>query len=232
MGGRHYIPKADGSFDGWQRNFYDYAVAHAQALGLTTKEMDALHDEQKQWEIAYAAAVAARDAWQSAVAKKDARRAAYTAMIRRLAAQLRADPTITDAQRAALGLTAPDGNAIPTGAPETAPRFTIDTSQRLRHTLHFSDQATPTRRAKPRGVFAAEVYAALTAPGVAAPTDMHAYQFKGLFTRTPAVVAYGGAARDGANAPAGQTAHYVVRWINTRGEAGPMSATGSATVGG
>ena len=42
--------------------------------------------------------------------------------------------------------------------------------------------------------------------------------------RTPAVAEFTGP--DG-----GKTAHYMVRWLSTRGEAGPWSETASATVG-
>jgi len=45
-----------------------------------------------------------------------------------------------------------------------------------------------------------------------------------MSTRTPAVVEYDGA--DG-----GLTAHYMLRWLSTRGEAGPWSETASATIG-
>jgi len=45
-----------------------------------------------------------------------------------------------------------------------------------------------------------------------------------LSTRTPAVAEFTGP--DG-----GKTAHYMVRWLSTRGEAGPWSETASATIG-
>jgi predicted phage tail protein len=37
---------------------------------------------------------------------------------------------------------------------------------------------------------------------------------------------------DSAGADAGKTAHYWLRWVNTRGEAGPWSDTISATIPG
>ncbi|MGE0482388.1 MAG: hypothetical protein AB7Q17_18165, partial [Phycisphaerae bacterium] len=41
--------------------------------------------------------------------------------------------------------------------------------RRLLHTLRFSDESTPTRRRKPRGVLGAEVWVALANPGDAPP---------------------------------------------------------------
>ena len=43
-------------------------------------------------------------------------------------------------------------------------------------------------------------------------------------TRTPYLAVYDGA-------EGGQTAHYLLRWENTRGESGPWSETVSATIG-
>jgi hypothetical protein len=45
-----------------------------------------------------------------------------------------------------------------------------------------------------------------------------------LTTRTPAVAEFAGP-------DAGKTAHYIVRWLSTRGEAGPSSETASAPIG-
>ena len=45
-----------------------------------------------------------------------------------------------------------------------------------------------------------------------------------LSTRTPAAAEFTGP--DG-----GKTAHYMVRWLSTRGDAGPWSETASATIG-
>ncbi|NOS99123.1 MAG: hypothetical protein HOP29_00670 [Phycisphaerales bacterium] len=45
-----------------------------------------------------------------------------------------------------------------------------------------------------------------------------------LDTRTPCVLDFDGP--DG-----GKNAHYLLRWVNTRGEKGPWSETATATVG-
>lgn len=223
MASKHFIPRADGQFDNWQGNFSDYAADHREALGISEGDVSKLASLQKAWETDYRAVTAARDAWQSAVAAKEASRSEYIALIRTLATQLRARTSLTDAQRAALGLTLPNANATPDGAPQTAPLFSIDTSQRLQHSVDFFDSETPTRRAKPRGILAAEIRIAIRPAGASPPTDPAAYAFRGIHTRSPATISFEGA--DG-----GQTAHYQLRWLNTRGQAGPFSALGSATV--
>ncbi len=100
----------------------------------------------------------------------------------------------------------------------------VDFSKRLRHTLRYVDESTPTRRARPRGTIGAEVWVKVSAPGDPPPSDPGELTFLLLSTRTPAVAEFTGP--DG-----GKTAHYMLRWLSTRGEAGPWSETASATIG-
>lgn len=95
----------------------------------------------------------------------------------------------------------------------------MDTSQRLQHTIHFTDSAAPTRTAKPAGVLGAEAWVQVSAAG-----DPAALTFLALDTRTPYVAQYDGA--DG-----GKTAHYLLRWVSPTGEKGPWSEMASATIG-
>jgi hypothetical protein len=71
----------------------------------------------------------------------------------------------------------------------------------------------------------AEIWRAITAAGAAAPVDPSGYTFIALDTSTPYVL-------DFAGADAGKTAHYILRWVSTRGQKGPWSETVSATIGG
>jgi len=131
---------------------------------------------------------------------------------------------VTDAQRAALGITVRDAEPTPTGKPTTRPLVTVDFSKRLRHTLRYADESTPTRRARPFGVIGAEIWVKLAVAGDPAPSDPDELTFLQLSTRTPAVAEFTGA--DG-----GKTAHYMLRWLSTRSEPGPWSETASATIG-
>jgi hypothetical protein len=102
--------------------------------------------------------------------------------------------------------------------------------QRLTHTLRFTDEATPTRKAKPRGVRGAEVWLAMADPNAPAPplnTGSAAadgpYKFLSLNSR--------GALRAGyTTADAGKTACYALRWVSTRGDKGPWSEVCAARV--
>ncbi len=77
---------------------------------------------------------------------KDHARAALQADIRPLVRRLQASPNVDDGARAAMGITVPDRVPTPAGPPGTRPVVRVDISQRLRHTVHFADEATPKRR--------------------------------------------------------------------------------------
>ncbi len=69
-----------------------------------------------------------------------------------------------------------------------------------------------------------KVWVKLSALGDSPPTGPADLRFLLLSTRNPAIVEYSGN-------QAGHTAHYMLRWLNRRGEPSPWSETASATVG-
>lgn len=217
-----YIPAPDGDFDTWQTNFLAYATANAAALGLDPLvDIPPLTTAQGTWTTDFAANASAQAAAQSAREGKDAARDAYVGLIRPLVLRLQASPDVDDTERAALGITVPDRIPTPAAVPTTRPVVKVDTSQRLRHEISFADATTPTRTAKPAGVRGAQIWVKIGDPP---PIDPGELTFLATDTRTPYLATFDGA--DG-----GKTAHYMLRWENTRGEPGPWSETASATIG-
>ena len=98
----------------------------------------------------------------------------------------------------------------------------MDTSQRLSHKIEFRDESTPTSRAKPAGVAGCELYLFI---GTTAPTGPEAMHLQAVDKSTPYLMEFD-------SADAGKTAFWAMRWVNTRGEHGPWSATVSATIPG
>lgn len=178
---------------------------------------------------AHAAAASARHA-------KDASRSHGEALARQAARLLQADPTVTDAQRADLGLPIHDRTRTPISRPQTPPQASIDISNRFRHRIRFRDAGPPVRRARPKGTVGCEVWMYIDAPSngngrVAVQSDSGAdhnapegMQMIALAT-APLTVEFTGE-------QAGHTAHYQLRWINRRGQAGPWSETLSAIIPG
>ena len=121
---------------------------------------------------------------------------------------------------AALGLPSGGGPHAPTTA--SRPIGTVDTSQRLQHTIKFADSATPDNKRRPRGSMGCEIWCKLDG---APPTDETECHFLTLDSATPYVAQYSGS--DG-----GKTAHYLLRWRMTDGSVGPWSETVSATITG
>lgn len=217
-----YIPAGDSEFDVWENNFVSYATANAAALGLDPlADLPPLTAAQATWDADFAANATAQAAAQSARQGKDAARAAFEAVIRPLVARLQASPDVDDTERAGLGITVPDRIATPAAIPATRPVVSVDTSQRLQHTVSFADEATPARIAKPSAVMGAEIWVKIGDPP---PLDPSELTFLALDTRTPYTAKYAGA-------DANKVAHYMLRWVNTRGEKGPWSETASATIG-
>lgn len=219
-----YIPNADAEFSAWLANFETYAAANLAGLGLVAGDVAPITAARTDWETKLAAHVAAAAAAQSARQAKDASRATAEGLVRPLVRRLQAAAAVDDAERAALGITVPDATPTPAGPPTTRPVVKLDAAERLRHTVHFSDAATPTRKAKPAGVQGAEIWVAVLPVGQPPPSDPSAFRFETLDTRTPHTIEFDGA--DG-----GQNAHYILRWVSTRGEKGPWSETATATIG-
>ena len=76
-------------------------------------------------------------------------------------------------------------------------------------------------KGKPAGVMGAEIWVKI---GPTPPVDPSELTFLSVDTRTPYTTDFDGA--DG-----GKQAHYMLRWVNTRGETGPWSETATATIG-
>jgi hypothetical protein len=110
---------------------------------------------------------------------------------------------------------------IDTGEPQTRPVASINTDQRLRHTINFVDETTPTTRSRPDGVKGCEIWNKVGE----APTGPSQLTYVATDTRTPYVIEYD--ETDG-----GKTAYYMLRWINSKGETGPWSQTVNATITG
>jgi len=171
-----------------------------------------------------AANFSAQQAAQSARQAKDASRDQLESLIRQLVRQLQASGDVDNSERAALGITVPDTiRTTAVGGISTRPIGAVDTSQRLRHEIRFTDEATPTSRAKPAGIMGCEIWVKVSATGEAAPASADELSFLSMDTASPYVAEY-----DGANG--GKTAHYMLRWVKSGGEKGPWSETISATI--
>lgn len=219
-----YIPGSDTEFQAWIDNFVSYATANLADLGLAPPDMIPISAAQSDFSTKFSANITAQQAAQSARQDKDDARDELEGLIRALVRRLQASPDVDDTEREGLGITVPDRiRTTSTGGIDTRPIGSVDTSQRLRHEIRFTDESTPTSRAKPKGVMGCEIWVKVADPGAPAPTSPDELSFITLDTATPYTAEYDG--RDG-----GKTAHYMLRWVKSNGEKGPWSETVSATI--
>lgn len=214
-----YIPTSDAEFFTWLNNFVNYANANVAALGLVAADVTPLETAATTFNTAVEANVAAQAAAKSARQKKDDARSDAEGLARPLVQRLQTSTRVKDGDRHSLGLNVRSTARSAAAAPATRPVATIDTSQRLQHTISFGDEDTPGSRAKPDGAIGCEVWVKVGT----VPTDPSELTYLATDTKTPYTAVYDGA-------DAGKPAHYMLRWTNRRGERGPWSQTVSATI--
>lgn len=128
---------------------------------------------------------------------------------------------VSEDKYTALGFPAsPAAESLPPLA--TVPVGTVDTRNRLQHTLHFADAATPNIKRKPRGTVGCEIFVKIDGPPPGNETEC---VFLALDTATPYVAEY-------PPEHAGKTAHYLLRWLMKDGSRTACGETISATITG
>jgi hypothetical protein len=219
---RPYLPNADAEFDTWTATFLDYLTRNAGALGVSAQEVQELTDALGLWGSTFGNQQQLSNSLEAATQAKNAQRAVVEALVRPLVQFIQKRPQTTDEQRRGLGITVADGTRTVPPVPTSHPLVQVDASQRLQHTLTLRDENAPTSRSRPVGVTGAEVYCYVNGTP---PTDPRQCKLVAVAKKSTVRVAFDGA-------DAGKNAHYLVRWITSRGDAGPWSETASATVAG
>jgi hypothetical protein len=180
-----YIPGPDSAFDAFFAQFNAWVQANGATHGLLAAAMAELNDLHGDWTAFYPAHLAAQTAAETARVTKDNHRAACETVIRALARTIQNHPNTTNPERSAAGLTIRDPGRTPAAVPTSRPVAQVDTSQRLRHTIHFKDELTPNSKKKPDGVLGVEIWCAL---GPNPPADAGACVFVALDTSSPHVI--------------------------------------------
>ncbi|MGD9791158.1 MAG: hypothetical protein AB7Q00_08960 [Phycisphaerales bacterium] len=217
------FPRPDGDFSAYMNHYSEAVEKFYNVQGLDPNDLTDLKKALDLWNANYPAHVAAQQRAEAARQNKDAARRDLEAQARPITNFIQGFPKTTDADRATIGITVRDRDGTPVTTPTTRPQAVVQAGQRLTHTLRLTDESTPTRRARPRGVLGAEVWVKLVDAGQPAPTDPAALAFLTMATKPSVTAEY--RAADG-----GKTAVYMLRWVSTRGEKGPWSDVTTATV--
>lgn len=216
-----YIPSGDADFIEFAQNFITKIDGTEALYGLTAATTTALNTMLTTFETSYSDNNAGQTTARSLREKKDADRAPLESRLREAAQTVQTTSSVTDAQRADLRITIPDSLSVPDGPPQSRPVAEIDTSEPLRHTVKFYDTDMEVK-GKPAGVRGAEIFCKV---GGEATMNEDDYRYLGTDTRSPYLAVH-------KPADVGKQAHYLLRWINDRGESGAWSNPVTATITG
>jgi len=219
----NYVPIKDVDFDSWQANLVENTTARVADWGILADDFTALKTAQTVWNDAYALASIKNDRTSAEVQGKDDAREVYEKELRKFYMEwLANNRRVSNTDRERMGLTVKTDKRTPSPKPVTSPVGSIDFSSRLQHQIHYADQATPGRKAKPVGTRGCEIWTKIDGT---APVDASELVYVATATRSPYTRTFEGKS-------ASKTVYYWLRWVNTRGEYGPWSSTVNAIVAG
>jgi hypothetical protein len=215
-----FLPRTDHGLLAWAQNFYAVANAGpATIFGLTSAQLTAFNALVGT----YSTDLAACDPGvrnKAAVLTKNASKKSLANSARLLARIVEGQATVTDAQKAELGLNV---RAAPTPIPPPAFPPQVDlvsvVGRTVKIRLHNSEVAG--KRGKPAGVKGAAVFSHV---GATAPTDPSAYDFEGNTTLTVVDVVFPDTVAPGA------TVWITAFWFNERAQSGPAATPVQAVI--
>ena len=212
-------PRRDHALDTWSENFGQRIVADPEAYGVGAGDALAFRAAAAEYAASLTAATDPGTRTRSAVAGKNAAKRALLRHARQLVRIISAQASVTDSQRADLGLALRDGIPSPIPAPATRPVVLVDPFGRLR----LMDETTPTRRGKPAHVLGALLYTKIAPAAEPPPATLADATFACVITRPIHRLPLPPGAK-------GQTLHVLAQWINPRGHHGPVSAVVSTPI--
>ncbi|MBP1640473.1 MAG: hypothetical protein H6Q17_2056 [Bacteroidetes bacterium] len=217
-----FVPRSDTKFNIWQNNLISETETNGPNWGIVSESIAPLKPLQAKWISVFTVACNKQNRTSADVQAKDDARYDFEPALRSFVAEyLTSNSKVSDADRTRLGLNVRSESRTSSPVPDSCPVGRIDFSARQQHTIHFSDEATPTSRAKPDGVHGCEIWMKVGE----APASVADLTYLTTDTATPYVVTFN-------ESDAGKTAYYRLRWVNTRNERGPWSALISATIAG
>ncbi|HEX8521558.1 MAG TPA: hypothetical protein VF669_04820 [Tepidisphaeraceae bacterium] len=218
---KDWIMKKESEFIVQAADFTAKIAAAPTSYGLSSSDATALSTDNTAAQAAYELAADPATRTKPIVEDKDTKLAVLEARMRSYGKRINANSSVTNAQKASLGLTIKSAPA-PIPAPSTMPSISVVSSFQRSVRVKMTDSATG-KKAKPAGVSEAEVF---THIGATAPANMDDWKYQGQATRSLFDITFPATVQSGAKV------WIVARWCNERGQAGPFgSPVGTIIVG-
>lgn len=218
---KDYIPQSDSDLIEFADNFIKEIGGNEADFGLTAADTTEITALKMSFKAAYDDNISKQTEARAAKVKKDGERKTLVAKLRESSQVAQNHPGTTDDKRESLNLRIKDKEPSNVGEPATQPAAEIDTSVRLRHSITFYNQGSDSK-AKPEGVRGAEIWCRV---GGEATMNEDDYRYIGTDTASPYLAVH-------KPENIGKQAHYLLRWINAKGEPGAWSSPHSATITG
>ena len=218
---KDYIPKGDSDLLEFAGNFISKISGNEASYGLAAADTTALTALQNAFQNAYDDNNIKQIEARTMREQKDSDRQNLVDELRQTAQRVQTFPGTTDMMRQDLMLTVKDATPSRIEEPASRPVVEIDTSVPLRHSIMFYDEGGM-GRGKPEGVRGAEIWCKI---GGEATMNEDDYRYLGTDTASPYLAVH-------KSEDTGKQAHYLLRWVNPKGEPGAWSNPVSATITG
>lgn len=208
------FPDSDPDLDDFQSHYTSKIASDPEVYGHTPDDVARLKAAQATWVHAYAQHKKAQIEAVEGSQQKNLARDSLSTELRASIRKVNALPTVNNALRAALDIPVHAEGRGAVSAPTTRPLGRIVDKGGLRQELHWVDETTPHLRRKPDGVHGCQLWLKI---GDTPPVDDSTCRLASTDTATPYLYEF-------EPEDAGKTAHWLLRWVSTRGEVGPFGA--------
>jgi hypothetical protein len=209
-----FLPSTNSGLLSWAQNFY--AVANAvpgpTAYGLTAAQLTSFNALVTSFQTGLAACEPGARS-KAAVFTKNQAKANLVTDARLLAKVVQGTGTVTDAQKATLGLNV-RATPQPVPVPADAPAIDVVSVNSRTVNIRLHSATVAGKRKRPTGVKGAAVFSYV---GATAPTDPSAYNFEGNTSLTNFEVTFPDTVAPGA------VVWITAMWFNTRAQSGPAA---------
>jgi hypothetical protein len=228
-----YVPRKDQACRSWLNQFARQVGADPQAFDLSETDGELLLNLAAQADAAFNLALTPATRTSGTILAKDQARDRAVATFRVYAMRIKQNPAIDSDTKIHLGTHVDASRTTRVATPVSYPMLIVTGAAPFQHEIRYHDSSIGSRRAKPPGANALELWAQFAGPGIDGDAEasftmaarrhgqrdatcIAGARFLGTFTKQPFTVSY-------PNRPdlIGAAAAYYGRWVTRTGLVGP-----------